>query len=143
MHRGCQSVRGGGGREAPDFRYTIESAYLLWPGALPLLPWLSSLLPGLLPLLPGLLPLLPWVSLLLPWLSPLLPGLLPLLLLLTLACDDVVVGVLAAGLDGGFGGQGPMVSWCLRWAFQAVLLTLMVTHGFLVECVWWQIVILY
>jgi hypothetical protein len=95
-----------------------------------LLPWLSSLLPGLLLLL-----------LLLPWLSPLLPGLLLLSELLTLACD-VVVGVVG-GLDSGFGGQGPMVSWCLRWAFQAVLLTLMVTHGFVVECVWWQIVILY
>jgi len=31
----------------------------------------------------------------------------------------------------------------LRWAFQAALLTVIVTNGFVVECVWWQIVILY
>jgi hypothetical protein len=103
---------------------------------LPLLPWLSPLLPWLSPLLPELLPLLPW-------LSPLLPGLLLLTGPLTLACADVAVVVVVTGLDGGFGGHGPIVSWCLRWAFQAVLLILIVTHGFLVECVWWQIVILY
>jgi hypothetical protein len=82
---------------AGDFRYTIRIGYLLWPGALPLLPWLS----GLLPLLPEPLPL--------PWLSPLLPGLVAAGELVVVVC----VGVVAVGVDG-FGGQGPIVSWCLR-----------------------------
>lgn len=114
----------------------LGAVLLLWPGAVPLSLGDLGVWPGTFPVCPGDVAERPGAF---PECRGVLGAWLPAVFLLLLAC----VPLLGCGAFDflPFGaGHGPILSPWPRWAGRAFRETMIVTNGFFLECVRWQIV---